>query len=105
MAAAAIARMLVSNHRSPACLACCIARVNAANAATFRQRHEVDVAGRVLQGSQGSCVAVPLDGWPRLLDQGAQFRRASVPDRTYASQIIPASRALSSPTRSPAAAH
>ena len=40
--AAAIARMLVSNHRSPACLACCIARVNAANAAPFRHADEVD---------------------------------------------------------------
>ena len=32
------ARMLVSNHRSPACRACCIPRVNAASAAACRQR-------------------------------------------------------------------
>ena len=36
--AAAIARTLASNHRSPACRACCIPRVNAASAAACRHR-------------------------------------------------------------------
>ena len=38
MVAAATTRMLASSHSSPACLACCIARVNAASAAPLRQR-------------------------------------------------------------------